>query len=341
MKNPREISVLRKYIEQILREDDGSLAIDTGGMSGPMGTWGASKEDFYKTFIKPFADVVSTTAGKTKELARKGVTLVQVAFEAIATTLLPFLSASYDEIFAKEKKDIQKIKNEYKSVYDATNKALMNSDVAMLAFFAYPGTVITTNFAKKSPKASKKILGIVTGGMSDKYLDKYLEKLSSDESSSKKEEGIDFYLRGFVNLLSEEKKSPKLSDVVASKKAVEKLLSISPAAAEMSRNAQEIYKKTLNDAYEQALSILSAKSVEEIEKIVGKKLKGTEKLRDIDPKEKEAGERQLLITVKKSIKELYTKRLQKEISDVVSAGIPEESQFVKDYLETIKKIQSI
>src|SRR3990167_1642756 len=113
--------LLREYIRELLAENDGHAGGDGGagavmamgaGMS-PYGMHFGDGNDLYKIFIKPFTDVVQTTVGKTKELSQAAQTLTKVAFEAVATSLIPVLSSQYGEIFKKEKIAMDKIRKQY------------------------------------------------------------------------------------------------------------------------------------------------------------------------------------------------------------------------------------
>ena len=112
--------LLREYVSQVLKHSKrslveydgmGDMGYDIGALgAGGMGIMSyGSPGDFYKIFIQPFADVVGTVAGKTKEAIRSGLTVLNVAFESLVTSLVPFLNDSYEEIFAKEKSDLAKV----------------------------------------------------------------------------------------------------------------------------------------------------------------------------------------------------------------------------------------
>ena len=196
--NQRHIkNLIKEYVSETLREDDGSMGYDDGGMGSGGYGGGGSGEDLFNTFIKPFADVVGTIAGKTKELARRGMTVLNVAFETLKHTLIPFLVDSYGEIFAKEQGDIQKIRGEYQKYYDSTEKVLGGADAKVLAFIAFPGAALTGKFVKTAPKAAKGILSIATGGLSDKYLRR--EGINKRNSPTM----FDAYTLSYISLLRE------------------------------------------------------------------------------------------------------------------------------------------
>ena len=136
-----------------------------GGPMGMFGSgWGSSSSDLKRAFFDPFADVVKTVFGKTKEVVRSAKTLFRVIFETLATTFIPFVTDSYKEIFEKEKQDLEKIRSEYADVYERTNKALTSGDAGVLGLVFAPGAVMGAALAKKGPEAVKGLLDVVTGG---------------------------------------------------------------------------------------------------------------------------------------------------------------------------------
>jgi hypothetical protein len=328
MKSSRDKDLLKAYVHHLIKEYDGSMGFDSGGMGPVYGT----KSDLFKTFIKPFTDVVGTVAGKTKELARRGITLAQTAFVTIMTTLIPFLTDSYEEIFAEQSRAIEKIRSEYQQYIDSTNKAL-EGDAAMLAFIAFPGASLTGKLASLAPQTAVGLLGIATGGISDEIL---------GGGGGPRSSGIfDSYARSYRKLMIEQeaKESPTLLDKLQSKKFVSKLLSRSPQVHDVAKQAREIYKKTLNDAVEEARMVLSAKSLEEVEKIVGKNIHNVKELQSLAPDDRKKEEEEILKKMKLSTKKLYVERLLKEV-DPVRKIFGEEHPFVVDYMEAINKIRA-
>ncbi len=333
----RNKKIIKEYVSEILKEDDfgtdafGGLDYSASGLSGGTWTGAGSGGSLYKTFVQPFVDVIGVTAGKTKELARRSITLLQVAFEATMTTLIPFLTDSYDEIFAQEAKDIEKIKNEYGNYYRASAEALGGPGASVLALIAFPGPALASTFARTAPKAAKTILGIATGGISDKYLGGAI---------------FDSYAKSYVNLISEDKntdtpkKEKTLADKIGSKKFIGAMLDRSPTMAAAARAAQEIYKNTLISAFEEAKQILSAKSIGEIEKIIGKKLPDDNELKKITGQDRQRAEQELLITIKKSIKKMYITRLEGNVAPVAKA-FGDDHPYVVDYKKVINKINAL
>ena len=121
----------------------------------------------------------------------------------------------------------------------------------------------------------------------------------------------------------------------------------SEKAKKMASDATKIYRKTLSEIFRQAEEVMKrAKTIEDLEKIAGKKAKGDLKakiaeIKKLPPQEKTKAEKMLIDGSRKASKEFYVKSLTDTVSAVVKGGVPEESQFVKDYRETIAKIKAL
>jgi len=331
-------AIVRKYIKEILSEQgdgDGMFTREFGGYG--YGTWGSPK-DLYDTFVKPFTDVFYTAVGGAKEITRRARTLLSVTFEAMVTSIIPFLSDSYDDIFKAEAQDIARIRSEYQQYYDATAEAL-GGDAAVLALIAFPGVALTGKLAKTAPKAASEILSVATGGLSDEYLG----RVGGGGGKKKPSDIFDSYARSYHKLMLEEKaeeKEPTLADVMASKKFVNSMLNRSIDAQMAAKEAREVYKKTLDDAYAQAVEVLRAKDIATLEKVTKQKFDEAKELEKLDPAEKAKATELLLDTIKKSIKKIYTERLKFQVAPVVEL-LGDEHPFVMDYYNTINKIEAL
>jgi hypothetical protein len=374
--------LLREYIRSsLLTEDDGGVggygdyggggysSDMSSGMVGPYGIRFGSDQQMYDTFIGPFVDVFKTAVGKSKEVSRKTQTLLWVGLQTVLTTLIPVYGYNYAEVFDKEKEDIEKIRDEYKDVYDRTDQALKSHDAALLAFMASPALTLGYAASKMTAKASKSLLSAASGGLSDKIYDSAKEKAvaagrwmlgdddsSSSRSSSKKKSSpkaaasiFDSIGEGQINEEEgDEKKGSEVTPqkILRNKKFIAKAAE-SPKAKEMQAKATEIYRKTLSEVFKQAEGLLKkARTVEDIEKLVGKKMKPDMKkkldeIKNLPPQEKVKAEKMLIDGSKKAMKDFYVKNLTQEVDAVLKAGIPEDAQFVKDYRTVISKVKSL
>lgn len=340
-KNSEEL--IKKYIAEVLKDSKKPIveyiSMDDSGMGGAYG----SQSDLFNTFIKPFTDVVGTVVGKTKEVARRGMTVLNVAFETLMTTLVPFLTDSYDEIFAKEKADLQAIRSEYQPYYDSTAKALGGSDVKMLAFMAFPGAALTGKFVKDAPKAAKGILSVASGGITDKYLGG-----RSGGGGSKKGPGdvFDSYVRAYNQLLSEDEKKTDSEDSslaakIGSKKFIDAVMDKSPTFKAAEKEARQLHMQTLGERIKPIFEILDAESIEDLGKALKKPLKQPD-LKDVDPQQKlsaQEAEKKFLEGAKQTAIKAALEAIKTYVQPARLA-FGDDHPFVKSYDDVLSAIES-
>jgi len=311
----------------------------------------AAPDALYNTFVKPFTDVIGTAVGRTKELARRGMTLLNVAFEALMTTLIPFLTDSYDEIFAKEKADLSKIRSEYQSYYDETSRVLGSGDAKMLAFLAFPGPALTSKFVTTAPKAAAGILSVATGGLSDEYLGSSAElgrSSSSSEKSSKKSPSYMFnsYARAYGKLLSEAENKTSDSSLetkIKSKKFIDTIIDRSPAIKSVEKAALDLHRRTMAERLKPVIDIFAAKNLQDLGKAINSPIKTDDlDLEKIDPKSKmtaREAERKFIEASQETSKQAALEALEKYIAPARKA-FGDDHPFVKDYDDAITAIKS-
>lgn len=328
--------LLREYIASILREDDaGSIAGAAAGMA-PYGMHYASKEQLYTTFIGPIFDVFKTGAAETKQLAARGWTAAWVAFESIATSLIPILSSDYQKIFEAEQKNIQAIKNEYKDVYERTDKALQSNDAKILSLLAFPEAAVTKSFITKTPKVAMDLISILSGGKLDDYLSKVKSKAGIKESHFRRSKNFLFEEDEKKDKKNKKEKIIKfLVDALTNEKVIEAIKD-NPRVQRMKKDALEISSETTAAVLERANALASAKSFQDLKtKLNLSSIEGLEKLKDIPADERKQRETEVLTNLKKSMLEFYAKSLEKQAENFEGTGLANQ------YDEAIQKIKSL
>lgn len=340
--NLKEKKLLKRYVKESLNDYKSFLVVeyissDDSDMGGSYGT----QDDLFNTFIKPFADVIGTVIGQTKEVARRGMTVLHVAFETLMTTLVPFLTDSYDEIFAKEKADVQAIRSQYQSYYDSTSKALGSSEAKILAFMAFPGAALTGKFVSDSPGAVKGILSVATGGISDEYL-------GSRGSSQKGPSSVfDSYSRAYCQLLSEDNDnknvnsaSPTLVQKIGSKKFIDFIIKKSPMMKAAQKEASILHQAMINERIKPILSIIDASTLEELSKVLKKPLIHPD-MKNLDPEQKlstQEFENKSLISMKNTAIAAAIKEIQKYIEPIMRS-FGNDHPVVQDYTRILDAIK--
>src|SRR5581483_8494974 len=318
--------LLKEFVQEVLQEDDGGFGGDStyydlamwDATNSPWGVSFGSNDQLYNIFVRPFVDVVQTAAGKTKELSQKAQTLVRVAFETIATTLIPVLTDSYNEIFQKEKENIDKIRQEYAEVYQANWDAFKDEDFLFLSFMYDPAKFIIGSLAKKAPGAAIGLLSTLTGGTIDGYLDRLKKELGGEEGPHRKDDknlnkamgggggydlggygdmGFGGHMEGVIR--EDADKQQASGDQMLNNPKLIAAVNDSQLGRKMRQQAQQLIRTPLTQVYKQAQAVLKANSVQDLQQKLGKRIKGAEKLAQIEPNARRAAEQQLLVGVKK------------------------------------------
>lgn len=333
--------LLREYVQEVLNEDDGG---DYGGLTGGEGGSGGSGnpygsgKDLYNAFVKPFVNVFQTAAGKAKELSVSTQTLAKTAYEVLATSLVPFLQDDYERIFADEKRNIDKVRKEYSKVYQDTWDAFKSSDLCVAAFLYRPDVFLTAGFAKTAPKAAAKLLSVLSGGKLNKALQKYKLLAGTTDVKMKWSTPVDW--SGPMEGVIHEAGEPPIVKFVNDER-VKKILADSQVVKQMMSAGQELVHGTLKNVYREASGVLGAKSVEDLQSKIGKKLPGMDKLNAVPEQERPAAEQALLTATKASLKQFYAKSLQLQVDKAVKQGVPQDHPFVAVYTKVIEKIKAL
>lgn len=365
----QQFTLLKEYVRSILAEDEagGNVAMGAGGdtvpgMVGPYGVSFGSKSDLINTFITPFLDVANTAIGKYQEIGEKAKSLVLTALGTVVSTFVPGLAFNYKKIFENEKKNIDELRKTYGEVYKRTDEALASKDAAALAFMAYPGQVLGALVGKKSPEVALGLMSAASFGAADKAiefakaggsaLDDWLtggSERGGKRSKGKRGSNESFRrrMRASSRLLREQDEKEVL-EKLSEPNVMEKIFS-SSESKRMQQKAREIYRSTLEDVMEKADEVFNkTNNFNDVKRYISKmksvspdKKKSLDDVEELEGEEKEKAAKVLIDNLQDSFKEFYVKNLTDHMEGVIKAGVPEDTQYVKDYKTVIQKIKSM
>jgi hypothetical protein len=335
--------LVREYVRSILSEDDayGGMDLSSNGSDSPFGASFGSDKDLYNVFVKPFTDVVSTTAGKAKELSQRGQTLAKVAFEAIATSLIPILEDDYEDIFKKEDEALGKLKAQYKDIYDSTWTAFKDNDIVTAAFMYAPSAMITAKIAQQTPIQTIKVLNILTGGNLDNFLSRVTKKLKLGDTKKPLDhdsgEGLP---EGVIRELHSNPQQKLNIGAILTQKKVKQAIDNNPKVEQMSAATKKTLENSLNQVLLRVNAISTSKNIQELETKLGKKFKGVDKLAQVPQQERQALEQTLLKGLKQSALTMYSKGINQQVQKAMKAGVPEDHPYVKLLQTVLSKLKS-
>lgn len=331
----------------MIEDDYGGMDLGGNNADSPFGASFGSDKDLYNVFVKPFTDVVDTVAGKGKELSQKAQTLAHVSFEALMTSVIPMLEDDYEDIFKKEGEAIDKLKDQYKDIYDATWTAFKDNDVVSAAFLYSPSAMITAKIAQQAPIQTIKLLNVLTGGNLDGFLHRVAKALKLGDTKKPLDrdsgeglpEGVIRELHGKPE--QQKKPQPKINvGTVLTQKKVKQAIDNDPKTAQMQKAVKDTVEASLNQLLTRVNAISRATSVQDLENKLGKKFKGTDKLAQVPQQQRQAMEQGLLKGIKKSVLSMYIKGLNQQVEKATKAGVPQDHPYIALLNTVISKIKS-
>lgn len=304
--------LLREYIrETLLLEAGGDGAMTYNGGYGGYLQYG-STEDLTNAFLKPFTDVIKTTAGKAKEISLDIQSMIKVGLHVIWTSVNPAIETEFTRLFEERSDSIKSIRSQYKEVYDSNWDAIKSEDAIMFAFLYNPIPVVMGGAAKAVPAATLGILDTISGG----WITRLKEKMGGKTPSAKKNKN-ESYLRENKGQIS-----------LDNKELVAKSLN-TPKALHLINTVRDIVHENIEKTLELFYKYYEVKSLEEIEKNTGVVLDSS-KITD-EMRKDEAIVKQLLMSYKLGIKNQILTGVDSHISIVLDGGIPDSSEYISKY----------
>lgn len=352
-KRSDQLQELKTYVRLIVEEEGYGSMLDAAAGATPYGMHYASGNQLFNTFVKPFTDVFNTAVGKTKELSVRAQALAKTVVGSTVAGVLPFIHMNYGKIYNREKQSLDRLKSQYKDVYDSSWKALRSGDAAVLGFLCAPEATLTSNMARKAPVVTLGVLNTISGGKFDDIIEKF--KSVSDEggdsiSVDKQFSGrIKDYVKSRVagestlrgkHVIVEDASSAegKLVAFITNPKTVSAALN-TQKAKKMQADARAVVTKTLRDAVNIVEVVQSAKTLEDVQKATGKKIELPKEYANLSDDEKTALVAETIKILKKSTTEFVIASLKKHVTLVVQQGIPEDSWYVSQYKIAINKLK--
>jgi hypothetical protein len=334
----RQKFTIRDLIHEMILSEDDMGGIGYGDNLGPYGidVTGGNYGALYNVFLKPFTDVVQTAVGKGKEVSTQAQTLAHVAGKTILTSLVPVIGENYKEIWKKNDEQIDKLRAQYKDIYDATFTAFKDNDILSAAFGYAPELMMTAATIRKAPEPALHLLNVLAGGKLDGWIEKVKKfmKFGDEKKPLDRDSGP-----GFAEGVIREDKDGKKKDIgqLLTQKKVKQAVASNPVVQRMKKDAQAAVREPLEQIYDVAKRVHSANSITALEGILKKKL-GADKLNKLKGAEKTSIEKTLIDGAKKSTKDFFVKGINGLIKNAISAGVPENHPYIADHKNAVQKI---
>lgn len=314
MKSDQEL--LKEYVSVILKEETAQLEEGYDWWDAGTDVLGLGKK---KGFLTPFFNVAKTALAGLLDVGVHVVGLVKTVVGAVRNSVIPFFKKDLDAINQETKARSQKIKQEFKDVYDYTDRALMGDDFQVLLFALNPaaylvgkaGALAKSTIAKTEvPKASVKAAKSKTQGLLDSLL----------ENENKAE---------VKRLITEKATKDQVIAAVNSGERAKDMLASSTAAL----------SARLTNILSRANSFMSVATLDDLQQAVKKdlKLKNMEKLK---PGDRKTTEEEILASAKDEYIANMVGQLEKELGAIKSISGSRAQKIVSAYKSVIADLNA-
>lgn len=240
-------TLLREYTRTVLQED--SVGAD----------WNISIKPnrLYDTFINPFVDVFRVARAETEKLSASLQRLVLTIKEAVIATAIPFVKGKYEQLRNRERVQIQRINSKYADVYKRVQAGIDFPDFQLALFMRSPGAYLASRILSMSDEVAREVTDTLTGRASfDQSIELGTGRVKSKVHWQSYQEG----------------RSPGTLLERVDAKALASELDKSPVVKSLQQAALQARTATLDEIVSTAKKIASAKTLDNLASILGKRI---------------------------------------------------------------------
>lgn len=329
--------------------DAGLGGMGGGGMGHGMGA-GHALDDI---FLKPFTDAFRVTGAELQKTSVNVKSALNIIYDVLGSTLIPWVKGSYDKIFAEREKKIKEIEGKYKEYYNRIWAPYDLNDVTCLAFFASPPAMISFFLAKGAPDVAMSAITHLVN--SDSVVLSYLSKvkqftgLEETRPQSERSHRAGVTTANFSEarrrIVEKSDRQPDQSEVLKKALLNPKLINIlNTKTREMRGDAMGVFRTSLEEIIKVVGEASKIHSFDDIQrKFAGSmspdaRRKLQTAMNDIKGQQDKVGADEIGRSIQGKLKEAFIKGLRNEVDAMMHAGVPKDSTVVGLYNEAINKI---
>jgi hypothetical protein len=312
MKNDQEL--LKEYVSELLEQEKNVQQEGYDWWYAGTDVLGLGKK---KGFLTPFFNVAKTALAGILDIGVHAVGLIKTVIGAVRNSVIPFVKKDLDAINRETKARSEKIRQEFKDVYDHTDSIIKGDDFQVLLFALNPAAYLVGKAAE---------LAKVT-------VDKTVPQKASLKAAKSKTQSL------LDSLLENKAEIKKLISEKASKEQVTSAVNSGEKAQELLAASTSALAARLKSVLDKTNSFDSIKSLEELQQVVGKdlKLKNMEKLK---PEDKKTTEEELLDSAKDEYITNMITQLQSELKAIEAVSGRRAQKIVSAYKSAIADLNS-
>jgi len=271
----KKIRDLQRLFERhgLLYEDDYD-SDEWFGSSG-FGGEGGSDSAMYKAFVQPFTDVIETGQAVVSSTISSITTGARIILSSTLQIIIPFIKADFKQILNDDKARQKAIRDKYKDVFARNEAALFESggiyDGAGVIGVLFPHYMVANNLTKLAGKITGPVIGETLTAAKGIVSTFGIRWNKSNESYSR-------FIHKYSHMLLEDDSKNDEQEELA--KLIDVIRNINPTKdgtliREMFKNGIELIQATSTELAETANKRINefqnVKSIEQLEKLVGKK----------------------------------------------------------------------
>lgn len=344
--------LLRETVRSILEEewaDYGGVTPWTvpgmgGGVKGSKSSigFGTPGNSLYSIFIDPFVNAAKVIGAEVGQTGVRLVALLHTVLEAALSVLLPKFQADYDKISKQQKAQIDKIREHYKSSYEAMDDAWNHPDIQLFSFLHDPSTWLSYKMITAKPQAVLSVYDTIAEGNQSLLL--YLRDIrnrmygTSTPGGSLPMAQPSSHHEAAAPTPKKKTKGELIADALTSPQFIE-MVNALPLVQQMKKDAASIDQQTTSQLTQAMQPVLNADTAEDLAHASGGAWQVPQELSKLEPGEKSDLEGPLVDQTKASMKAFYASRAEEQLAQATSLGVASNSPYVsslKALLQSLK-----
>lgn len=342
--------VLREHKDEMV--EDLKRLLESGDEFGD-----AFSDTGWKDFTKILGDpgkVKDAVVGSALKVGAKAQTLLSVVLRGIPSLVIPFIKTHYDQIYAREKSQLDRIRQKYPDVFKNAGQ-LFTGDAKLAAFMINPVLMTSAVAAQGSVDV---VLGLTNAlgagdrGITDqvRQIWRHVNRLPASSASIGKSSRIEttperkgnedlYYTEGFLH---EATQAQRLAVKLLRNKQFQQKLGHSHVVQDLKKMAETVKNETLNELIKFAQDIRQVEDIEGLKAMapdLAQKIQ--QQLQRLSPGEQESVLRTTIQQVKNDSILALTEKMKEDIATLQKLQVPSASEMISAYEKALSEISAM
>lgn len=301
----------------------------------------ADAEDLRNMTTGPIGDVFKTAFAAVARTSSKAAAAANVVAKGAVTLIAPGVAADYEAIFSRDEERQRSIEAKYADVLGRARDVFGNDDIMLSAFMLNPVMTVT---AAAGTKGAKNVLDLVGAlGAGNPRVETRLSDLMRDLGFKTKESR--FSLKPLLLELGGDEE--RIGDSEQRKRVTEFLdqiqdeLANSPVVKEIKADYEARFNTMLNDIIQRGQTVSKVTSFDELEKQLGGKVPGKERLEGLEPEARREMEQKMLRGFMKARLVAMSKVIEAKVDYYRKLDVPESAGAMTAHQKVVDRLRGM